>query len=446
MNKTLTILISKICLKFLKIIGRGSSLPGKIALKLNKNIIKQINIKSKIVAVTGSSGKGSTSSMIVEVLRKSGYSVAHNMKGSNLKFGIATLLIENSNLHGILNKDYLVFEMDERYAKYVFCDIQPDFLIVTNVTRDQPPRQGNVDLVLNDIKLAIPKKTHIILNADSPYMQNLILDISNQVSYYSVGKNKYSKNESIYKKLNIYYCPKCNAKLDYSYYNFEENGKYRCNNEKCGFEMPEPLCEVTDIDYDNNLITIDGTYTIKTECKLLFNVYNVIACFTVLKLLNIDLDKATKYLKEYYLNKKIYSNYKQNNRNVYVLNNKNENSTTFNQSLNFINMNEEIKTIVIGWWQISRRYEFNDISWLYDIDFEILKSHKIESILCIGPERYDIATRIKLAKIDKSKILTFENVKDACTFLKSNTTHDIYSILNFDYVTPFNKYMKGEHK
>ena len=107
-------------------------------------------------------------------------------------------------------------------------------------------------------------------------------------------------------------------------------------------------------------------------------------------------------------------------------------------------MNKELKTIVIGWWQISRRYEFNDISWLYDIDFEILNTHTLETIICVGPERYDIATRIKLSGIDKSKILTFENIKDACTFLKSNTSHDIYSILNFDYVYPFNKYMKGE--
>lgn len=444
MNKFFTLLISKICLRILKLIGKGSSLPGKIALKLDKNIIKKIKIKSRVIAVTGSSGKGSTSSMIVEVLRKSGYSVAHNMKGSNLKFGIVTLLVENSNLKGELNKDYLVFEMDERYAKYVFCDIEPDFLIVTNVTRDQPPRQGNVDVVLQDIKLAIPAKTHIILNADSPYMQNLIIGLTNYVSYYSVAKNKYSLLESLYKKLNIYYCPKCNSKLNYSYYNFEENGKYKCINEKCGFEIPEPLCEVTDIDYQNNILTIDGTYNIKTECKLLFNVYNVLACFTALKLLNIDLDKATKYLKEIYLSKKIYSHYTQNSRNVYVLNNKNENSTTFNQSLHFVNMNKEMKTIVVGWWQISRRYEFNDISWLYDIDFEILNTHELETVICVGPERYDIATRIKLSGIDKSKILTFENIKDACTFLKSNTSHDIYSILNFDYVAPFNKYMKGE--
>ena len=262
MNKTLTIFLSKIILKLLKLIGRGSSLPGEIALKLNKNLLKEFKINSKIIAVTGSSGKGSTSSMIVDSLRELGYSVAHNMKGSNLKFGIITLLIENSNIHGELNQDFLVFEMDERYAKYVFCDIEPDFVIVTNVTRDQPPRQGNVDIVLNDIKNAIPKKSHIILNADSPYMQNLVIDKENEVTYYSVCENKFSENESIYKKLNIYYCPKCSCKLKYSYYNFEENGKYICTNEKCGFEYPRPDFEVTDINFECNIITINNEYNV----------------------------------------------------------------------------------------------------------------------------------------------------------------------------------------
>lgn len=445
MNKTLTIFLSKIILKLLKLIGRGSSLPGEIALKLNKNLLKEFKINSKIIAVTGSSGKGSTSSMIVDSLRELGYSVAHNMKGSNLKFGIITLLIENSNIHGELNQDFLVFEMDERYAKYVFCDIEPDFVIVTNVTRDQPPRQGNVDIVLNDIKNAIPKKSHIILNADSPYMQNLVIDKENEVTYYSVCENKFSENKSIYKKLNIYYCPKCSCKLKYSYYNFEENGKYICTNEKCGFEYPRPDFEVTDINFESNIITINNKYKINTEPKLLFNVYNVIAAFSTLSLLNLKNEDISNVLSMEKLNKKIYSSYTQNSRNVYVLNNKNENATTFNQSLFFVNMNKDTqKTIVIGWWQISRRYEYNDISWLYDVDFEILKEQNIESIVCVGPEAYDIAARLKLSGIDKNLINPFTKLKDATDYIKDKTKGEVYGILNFDYVTPFNKYMKGE--
>lgn len=444
MRNTLILIIAKICLKILKLFGRGSSLPGKIALKLDKNLMRKFNIKGKIIAVTGSSGKGSTSSMIVDTLRKLNYTVAHNMKGSNLKFGITSLLVENSNLRGELKQDYVVFEIDERYCKYVFCDIVPDYIVVTNITRDQPPRQGNVDIVLKDIKKSIPKESHLIINGDSPYMQKLVLGLKNKVSYFSLNKNVYSKKKSKYKKLNIYYCPKCGNKLEYEYYHFEENGKYKCPN--CDFENPKAECEVTNIDIKQNSILIDDRYTLNIETKLLFNVYNALACFTTLKVLGLEPVKCSKIISNNDINKKLYSRHKYKDRRVYVLNNKNENATTFNQSLCFLDNFTDKKTIVIGWWQISRRYEFNDISWLYDIDFELLNAHDIDKIICVGPERYDIAIRMKLAGIDINKIETFETIKEGVNYL-DNTNGNIYAILNFDYVEPFNTLIsKGASK
>ena len=52
--KTLVIILSKILYWVGKIIGKGSSLPGKIALKIDKNILKKINLPRDIIVVTGS--------------------------------------------------------------------------------------------------------------------------------------------------------------------------------------------------------------------------------------------------------------------------------------------------------------------------------------------------------------------------------------------------------
>ena len=128
-----------------------------------------------------------------------------------------------------------------------------------------------------------------------------------------------------------------------------------------------------------------------------------------------------------------------------ILNNKNENSSTFNQSLLFIDREKSLKTIVIGWKEISRRYEFNDISWLYDIDFEILTKHNIDKVVCIGLNEFDIATRMNYAGIDSSKIVPFDTLEKATTYIKKKTKGDIYAILNFDYVEPFHELMtRGE--
>lgn len=142
------------------------------------------------------------------------------------------------------------------------------------------------------------------------------------------------------------------------------------------------------------------------------------------------------------LEKKVYDEYQYQNRIVHVLNNKNENSTTFNQSLLFLERFKDQKTIVIGWREISRRYNFDDLSWLYDIDFELLKHHDIDKIVCVGIHRYDIATRMKYAGISEKKIVVFDDLKEASNEIKFKTKGNIYAILNFDYVEPFNRYMK----
>ena len=55
-----TILVCKI-LRFIgKLIGRGSSMPGQIALKLSPNILSKVKLPDKVIAVTKSGGRYNT--------------------------------------------------------------------------------------------------------------------------------------------------------------------------------------------------------------------------------------------------------------------------------------------------------------------------------------------------------------------------------------------------
>lgn len=104
-----------------------------------------------------------------------------------------------------------------------------------------------------------------------------------------------------------------------------------------------------------------------------FLYYNTVAAFAALKLCKIENSFICDVISNMNRNKKLYDNYSYNSRDVYVLNNKNENATTFNQALLYSTRKKNLKTFVIGWWQISRRYPYDDLSWLYDIEFELLK-------------------------------------------------------------------------
>ena len=331
--KLLAILLGKLTIKLGKLLNKGSSMPGSVALKIDKNLLKKFTLPKTIIAVTGSSGKGSTSSIIAHVYRKMGYNVVHNASGANLTAGITTMLLENCNLTGKVNGDVLVYEMDERYAKFVFNDIKPSHIVVTNITRDQPPRQGHFDLVYAEIKKALPTNSTLILNGDDPYLLKFNLNNDFNTVYYSLNKTPWSYEENMFKNLNLEYCPKCNTKLYYNYYHFENLGDFKCCN--CDFAHPESEFKITSLDYENFEMVINNTYKLKLQYDLLYSVYNTMAAFTTCASLGLDKDLICNYINEINKNSKMYNHYLYNNKQVYVLNNKNENSTTFNQSLLF---------------------------------------------------------------------------------------------------------------
>ena len=75
-----------------KLVGKGSSLPGKLALKVCPDILSRVRLPAHIIAVTGSNGKTSTVEMIAAILRADGKNVIYNQEGSNQIEGVTTLI------------------------------------------------------------------------------------------------------------------------------------------------------------------------------------------------------------------------------------------------------------------------------------------------------------------------------------------------------------------
>ena len=79
--KYISIFLGKIVAYLCTMVGRGSSFPGTFAEKIDKNILKKFSLPDKIIVVTGSSGKGSTTRIIANVFWDCGYTLAHNKEG-----------------------------------------------------------------------------------------------------------------------------------------------------------------------------------------------------------------------------------------------------------------------------------------------------------------------------------------------------------------------------
>ena len=126
----LAILLCKLCSAAGRLLGKGSSLPGKIALKICPEILRLVEVPREIIAVTGSNGKTSTVEMIAAILKGSGKRVAYNKEGANQIEGVTTLVLNWATLQGKVKADVLLLECDERYKGQIFAVLPPTKLVV----------------------------------------------------------------------------------------------------------------------------------------------------------------------------------------------------------------------------------------------------------------------------------------------------------------------------
>ena len=70
---------------------------------------------------------------------------------------------------------------------------------------------------------------------------------------------------------------------------------------------------------------------------------------------------------------------------------------------------------------ISRKYDTYETSWLWDIDFEMLKSENVKEIILAGKYCEDLKTRFSFTDIDESIIKPFESIADAAEYLKAGS-------------------------
>src|SRR5581483_4478130 len=116
-------------------LGSGSTWPGHIALNFDNNFSKQLlrNSKVKIIVIAGTNGKTTTAKLVRTVLEARGKKVLYNETGANLENGLASTLIQGSDIFGNLNYDYLIFESDENTLPLILKKLNPNFLILLNL-------------------------------------------------------------------------------------------------------------------------------------------------------------------------------------------------------------------------------------------------------------------------------------------------------------------------
>jgi UDP-N-acetylmuramyl tripeptide synthase len=159
----------------------GSALPGLIIERVKPDFLDTSlsSVQKKIILVTGTNGKTTTTKMLVAALRGSGSRVVTNTTGSNMTRGLIAALIEDMTYFGTLKKtDWFVFEMDEAYAPIFTTNISPKLVVGLNVLRDQLDRYGEIDRTAQLIEQAASKADVFVYNQLDPLLKKSAQQLS----------------------------------------------------------------------------------------------------------------------------------------------------------------------------------------------------------------------------------------------------------------------------
>lgn len=425
----IVILLTKLLRNIGKKIGKGSSLPGKIALKIKPDVLDNIKYPRFVIAVTGSNGKTSTVEMIAKMLKDQGLRVIANLEGSNQIEGVTTLILSNCNSNGELDADVLLIESDERFARHSFKHFHPTHYIITNLYRDQMTRNGHSEWIYNIVKDSIYDNETLILNGDDPLISKYKIDHKGNSYFFSIDKNKYSNIISTGIYNDVKYCPVCGSNLFYTYYHFHHLGNYSCI--RCNYKQDESLIHATDVNLEEGYFVINDSFHINLNLKSIYNVYNILAAFTLAKVLNLDLDEARLSLNDYSLKNGRVQTFKLGEADGTLLISKHENSISYEGSISVATQDQKDVTVMIIVDAISRKYFTSDTSWLWDIDFNMLNSPNVKKIVLSGLYASDLAVRFAYTNIDQKNIYVNSSIEDSINYLKENNKDYLYVLTCF---------------
>lgn len=428
MTKFLAILVCKLLHLAGSLVGRGSSLPGKYALKICPDILGRIQLPRHIIAVTGSNGKTSTVEMIAAVLRAGGKTVVYNAEGSNQIEGITTAVLSHASLGGVLSADVLLLESDERYAAQSFRYFHPTEFVVTNLYRDQLTRNGHPEWVYDALAPAMHPESRLILNADDPLSSCFGAGRGN-VIWFGLNECAISTKEPTGMYHDGAYCPLCKEPMQYFFYHYNQIGGYLCKN--CGHSRPVPTYAGTALDLEAGTLQINEKLTIHLALRSIYNVYNILAAFATCIECGIQPTTVTETLNHYILKNGRVTQFLLGAHHGTLLISKHENSVAYDTNLRYIRDLDEPCMVMVIVDAVSRKYYTSETSWLWDINFDLLDCPHVQRIILTGQYAGDLSVRFAYSQVPPEKIQIISKIDEACKLLKEVGGDDLYVVTCF---------------
>ena len=385
----------------------GTSLAGMVALRICPDFLKHCRKDiGTAINVTGTNGKTTTSGILASILENDGENVIHNVKGANMLTGIANVFALE---YPFKKPNNAVLECDEAYLTKFYDYFNADFLLVTNLFRDQLDRYGELSTTASFIQNAIDKSDAILfLNADDPLVSRFG-NSKNETVYYGFEKVEFCsqthKNQSTAPS-EVFNCQCCEP-LQYNEQFFAQEGHYFCP--KCGYKRPVPnvsgYAKIFDDHTELRVEFEEKSYDFTINLIGLYNAYNALGAISYALFTGVEYNIIHSAVENY---KSIFGRTERRVINGHdVLIQLIKNPTGASEVLKTVDLNTNIIVAINDNYADGR-----DISWLWDADFEQLKNAQ-NLVITSGTRAKDMAVRLKYAGISQERIIVDKDIKSA---------------------------------
>lgn len=404
---------------------QGATWAGKIALQICPTILTELaaQVKNDIFMVCGTNGKTTTNNTLCAALEAEGYRVVCNHTGSNMLNGVVAAFVLAADWTGDLRADYACLEVDEASTRRVIPHFSPDYMITTNLFRDQLDRYGEIDAVadlfINVMKCAPDMK--IVVNGDDALTSYIALESGNEIIPYGINGQVLQNKESN-EMHEGRFCRRCGAPLEYKFRHYSQLGDYACT--ACDFKRPTIQFDASDIVVGDSLRFKVGEKQIVANYKGFYNVYNILAVYAALKSCGAKMEHFDEVLLSYNPGNGRMESFEINGTKILL--NLAKNPAGFNQNIAAVLQDETPKDLIL---QVNDKEQDGiDVSWLWDIDFDDLRDANINSIIVSGMRRFDLALRLKYVNIP---CVVEEDMEKAIKDRLAHGCKNLYVLVNF---------------
>lgn len=429
MRKLIAVWAAKLSAIAGRMIGKkSSSTPGTIALKICPDLIEKLagNIKKGIVVTCGTNGKTTTNNLLNSALKECGYTTVCNSLGANMLSGIATAFAMACGLDGNFTADYAVLEIDEASARRVFEHLTPNYMIITNLFRDQLDRYGEIDITIDLLNKAIDMTggVKLILNGDDPLTAQF--GDGRDAKYFGISEQVLPQTDDTKEGR---FCIKCGHEQRYNYFHYSQLGDYYCPN--CGNKRPRIDYDATDVDLSASMkFKINKTVNIDVNYRGFYNIYNILAVYAALSEMGIAADSGFHKALDGY--KPQIGRMELIDLGKPVILNLAKNPAGFNQAIQTVMLDKRKKDVIVAINDLAN--DGRDVSWLWDVDFDKLYDENLNTLTTTGIRLYDISLRFKYADVKVDYIE--RKMKNAIERCLKTDAEVCYVLVNYTALYP----------